>query len=68
MKSLLVILGEFQSDFCENLTEFYQISLKIFGLSHRFQSTVYGMHDEEKQWTSYHYFLYLTGEILQEGI
>ena len=24
-----VIRGEFQSDFCENLTEFYQISLKI---------------------------------------
>ena len=25
---LLTILGEIQSDFCKNLTEFYQISLK----------------------------------------
>ena len=25
----LVIFGELQTDFCENLTEFYQISLKI---------------------------------------
>ena len=29
-KSFLFILGELQSDFCENITEFYQISLKIF--------------------------------------
>ena len=31
-KSFLVIRdkGEFQSDFCENLTEFWQISLKIW--------------------------------------
>ena len=27
-KAFLVILGELQSDFSENLTEFYQISLK----------------------------------------
>ena len=26
----MTILGELQSDFCKNLTEFYQISLKIF--------------------------------------
>ena len=29
IKVFLVMLGEFHSDFCENLTEFYQISLKI---------------------------------------
>ena len=40
----MVILREFQSDFWENLTEFNQISLKNFGLSHRFQSTDYGMY------------------------
>ena len=30
--------------FCKNLTEFDQISLKKFALSHRFQSTIYDMY------------------------
>ena len=37
IKSFMVILGEFQTDFCEKLTEFYQISLEII-------SQVYGMY------------------------
>ena len=43
-KSFFVIFGGVQSDFCENLTEFYQISLKVL-VDLRLNSTVYGMYD-----------------------
>ena len=40
---LLTTLGELQSDFCKNITEFYRISLKNLPQL-RFQSTAYGMY------------------------
>ena len=43
IKAFLINMLELQNDFCENLTEFYQISLN-FGLSLRFQSTSYDMY------------------------
>ena len=38
------LFWESSSDFCKNLTKFYQISLKNLLLSHKFQSTAYGMY------------------------
>ena len=38
-------MGEFQSDFCENLTEFDQISLKIWFIS-QISASVYGMYGD----------------------
>ena len=40
----LEVGGGFQSDFCENLKILSNLPYS-FGLSHRFQSTVYGLYD-----------------------
>ena len=36
----MVIFGEFQSDFCENLTEFYQISLKNHSVHGMYETSI----------------------------